>query len=130
MPLDYLDLVYLMRPMFSLWAAVDRDGELISHPGYPSSYGKNSVHIAAMGDRVLSTYSRVPHFSGTSAAAPVVTAMAAGILAANPNLSVGALKDRLLAQALRDPRLTDKVSGGRLAPTYLMPGTHSLPGTS
>lgn len=75
-------------------AAVDRNGNLASF----SNYGESSVDLAAPGVSILSTVlgSNYSSYSGTSMAAPHVSGVAALVLAREPNLSLAALKTRLL----------------------------------
>ncbi|HXM35116.1 MAG TPA: S8 family serine peptidase, partial [Pyrinomonadaceae bacterium] len=75
-------------------AALDRNDELTSF----SNYGAKSVHIAAPGKDILSTWldNDFREASGTSMATPVVAGVAALVLSKNPNLSVDDLRKRLL----------------------------------
>lgn len=80
-----------------------------------SNFGTESVHIAAPGDRVLTTQLEGGYslFSGTSLAAPFVSASAALLLLTAPQLINGTVKDILLDNANTNPPL--KVSSeGRL----------------
>ncbi|MGZ3652875.1 MAG: S8 family serine peptidase [Bdellovibrionota bacterium] len=97
-------------------AATDRRDDLWA----PSNFG-SSVDIAAPGDEILTTGS--PHkdiqiyssFSGTSAAAPHVAAVAALMIERNPALKAGEIKKILLASSDKLPALAKKTrSGGRL----------------
>ena len=76
-------------------AALDSSGNMASF----SNYGASSVHIAAPGVDVLSTYlnGQYTTLSGTSMATPVVAAVAAMVLGRESNLSVAELRDRLLS---------------------------------
>jgi subtilisin family serine protease len=77
-------------------AAVDNQGELASF----SSFGRQTVHLAAPGVAVLSTTLQgYGVMSGTSMASPHVAGVAALLLAHEPKLSVGQLKDRLIRTA-------------------------------
>ncbi|MEO6392159.1 MAG: S8 family serine peptidase [Pyrinomonadaceae bacterium] len=94
-------------------AATDRNDQLTSF----SNYGPKSVQIAAPGADVLSTWlgNAFEEHSGTSMAAPMVSGVAALIIAAEPNISMTDLRARLLDSADKLPQLKGKVaSGGRL----------------
>ncbi len=94
-------------------AATDRSDQLASF----SSYGANSVHLAAPGVDVLST---VPgggyeSFSGTSMATPHVSGAAVLLFAANPEANADGVKAALLASVDPLAALTGFVAtGGRL----------------
>ena len=97
-------------------AAVDRKDTLTSF----SNYGIKTVHIAAPGRDILSTWLNDSYreASGTSMAAPQVSGVAALILASEPNLSVEKLKERILSTADKMSALDGKVAtGGRLCAT-------------
>jgi subtilisin family serine protease len=94
-------------------AALDRHDELAKF----SNYGLKSVAIAAPGVDILSTWlgNAYEEKSGTSMATPVVSGVAALIVAENPRISVDQLKKRLLAST--DPIVALKgriATGGRL----------------
>jgi len=94
-------------------AALDRHDELAKF----SNYGVKSVAIAAPGVDILSTWlgDAYEEKSGTSMATPVVSGVAALILAEHPRLSVDDLKKKLLAST--DPIVALKgktVTGGRI----------------
>jgi subtilisin family serine protease len=94
-------------------AALDRTDSLASF----SNYGVKTVHIAAPGREILSTWlgDAYREASGTSMAAPHVSGVAALILASEPNLSVSKLRERLLGTVDKLDSLEGKVaSGGRL----------------
>jgi subtilisin family serine protease len=99
-------------------AAVDASDVLADF----SNYGGSTVHLAAPGVSIGTT-ARVawnPSFpyqlvSGTSIATPFVTGTAALLLARNPNLSYGQLKDAILTNVDPIPGLAGTtISGGRL----------------
>jgi subtilisin family serine protease len=82
-----------------------------------SNFGARSVHIAAPGAEILSTWlnNEYEEHSGTSMATPEVSGVAALVLAAHPNLTVGELRARLLGSVDKIAALEGKVaSGGRL----------------
>jgi subtilisin family serine protease len=82
-----------------------------------SSYGRQTVHLAAPGVGILSTIpqGRYAELSGTSMATPLVAGAAALIKAKHPELSAIGLKRRLLASVDRTDQLGDVTSsGGRL----------------
>jgi subtilisin family serine protease len=94
-------------------AALDRNDALASF----SNYGIKTVHIAAPGKDILSTWlnDQYREASGTSMATPQVSGVAALIVAANPNISVAKLRERLLKGVDKIDALNGKVaSGGRL----------------
>jgi subtilisin family serine protease len=79
-----------------------------------SNYGAKTVHIAAPGAEIMSTWpgNQYEEHSGTSMATPVVSGVAALILSVNPNLSVTDLRKRLLDTVDKIPALDGKVSSG------------------
>jgi subtilisin family serine protease len=94
-------------------AALDRHDELAKF----SNWGVKSVAIAAPGVDILSTWlgNAYEEKSGTSMATPVVSGVAALILAEHPRMSVDDLKKKLLAST--DPIVALKgktVTGGRI----------------
>jgi subtilisin family serine protease len=94
-------------------AALDRNDALARF----SNYGVKSVAIAAPGVDILSTWlgNEYKEASGTSMATPVVSGVAALIVAENPRLSVEQLKKRVLASADPIVALNGKVTtGGRI----------------
>jgi subtilisin family serine protease len=94
-------------------AALDRTDSMASF----SNFGAKTVHIAAPGRDILSTWLKDVYreASGTSMAAPQVSGVAALILASEPNLSVEKLRERILRSVDKIPSLDGKVaSGGRL----------------
>ena len=94
-------------------AALNRNDELASF----SNYGGKSVHIAAPGQEILSTWLEhgFAEKQGTSMATPFVSGVAALILAENPKMSVSDLRAKLLKSVDVLPSLKGKVSsGGRI----------------
>ena len=94
-------------------AALDNNDQLTSF----SNFGAKSVHLAAPGKDILSTWlnNDFREASGTSMATPVVAGVAALVLSKNPNLSVDDLRKRLLSSVDKLPGLKGKVvSGGRI----------------
>ena len=94
-------------------AALDRNDQLARF----SNYGAKSVAIAAPGVEILSTWlgNKYEEKSGTSMATPVVSGVAALILAENPGMSVDDLRKKLMDST--DPIVALKgktVSGGRI----------------
>jgi subtilisin family serine protease len=79
-----------------------------------SNYGAKTVHIAAPGAEIMSTWpgNQYEEHSGTSMATPVVSGVAALILSVNPDLSVTDLRRRLLDAVDKLPALDGKVSSG------------------
>jgi subtilisin family serine protease len=94
-------------------AALDNTDNLTSF----SNYGEKTVHIAAPGKDILSTWlgDQYREASGTSMATPQVSGVAALIISASPNISVAKLKERLLKSVDKIDSLNGKIaSGGRL----------------
>lgn len=83
-----------------------------------SNYGKNTVDLAAPGANILSLGHRGETYvslNGTSMAAPHVTGAALLLKAANPELDMMGLKERLFATVVQSGALKKKVStGGKL----------------
>ena len=94
-------------------AALDRHDQLASF----SNWGVKSVAIAAPGVDILSTWlgNEYEEKSGTSMATPVVSGVAALVLAEHPKMSVDDLRKKLMAST--DPIVALKgktVTGGRI----------------
>jgi thermitase len=94
-------------------AALDRQDQLASF----SNFGAKTVAIAAPGVDILSTWlgNGYEEKSGTSMATPVVSGVAALVLAENPRMSVDDLRKKLLAST--DPIVALKgktATGGRI----------------
>ena len=94
-------------------AALDRTDSLASF----SNYGVKTVHIAAPGREIVSTWlgDAFREASGTSMAAPEVSGVAALILANDPNMTMSKLRERLLSSVDKIDSLQGKTAtGGRL----------------
>jgi subtilisin family serine protease len=94
-------------------AALNRRDELAGF----SNFGAKSVHIAAPGAEILSTWLGTDYreASGTSMATPVVSGVAALILSVNPDMTLDKLRERLLNSVDKLDALDGKVvSGGRV----------------
>jgi subtilisin family serine protease len=94
-------------------AALDRNDQLASF----SNFGEKSVHLAAPGKEILSTWlaDQYEAHSGTSMATPFVAGVAALILSREPRISVDELRSRLLESVDKLQSLKGKVvTGGRL----------------
>jgi subtilisin family serine protease len=94
-------------------AALTRHDALASF----SNYGPKTVHVAAPGAQILSTWpgNQYEEHSGTSMATPGVAGVAALVVAAEPNTSMKDLRERLLASVDPLPALKGKtLTGGRL----------------
>jgi len=95
-------------------AALNRKDELASF----SNYGAKSVHLAAPGANILSTWlgNEYEEHSGTSMATPMVSGVAALVLSRRPQLSVAELRSILLRAVDKISHLNGKVStGGRIS---------------
>lgn len=94
-------------------AALDRNDALASF----SNFGAKTVHIAAPGKDILSTWlnDQYREASGTSMATPQVAGVAALIVASEPKIKVGELRKRLLSSVDKLDVLSGKVeNSGRL----------------
>lgn len=94
-------------------AALDRNDHLAKF----SNFGVKSVAIAAPGVDILSTWlgNQYEEKSGTSMATPMVSGVAALIVAEHPNISVDDLRKKLLASVDKLPELSGKIAtGGRI----------------
>jgi subtilisin family serine protease len=94
-------------------AATTADDTLASF----SNYDAKGVDLAAPGDSIFSTYptSRYKVLSGTSMAAPFVSAAAAMLRAKDPHMSATQIRQRLLSSVDPLPALQGKTAtGGRL----------------
>jgi subtilisin family serine protease len=94
-------------------AALNRRDELAGF----SNFGAKSVHIAAPGAEILSTWLNGVYreASGTSMATPVVSGVAALVISVEPDITLEQLRKRLLDTADRLDTLNGKVaSGGRV----------------
>ena len=94
-------------------AATDSSDALASF----SNYGTSSVHVAAPGSRILSTYlaNQFLNMSGTSMATPYVAGLAALMKSANPAMTYADLKYVLMASSDPVAELQDKVvANGRV----------------
>lgn len=91
-----------------------------------SCYGRNTVHIAAPGHRILSTTKNGGYsvYSGTSMAAPHVSGALGLLLAQEGRLPVKQVRDRLMATSEPVPALRGKtINGGRLNAYNLLTDT-------
>src|SRR5260221_9806239 len=94
-------------------AALNRNDQLASF----SNYGAKSVHVAAPGEEILSTWLQhsFSEKKGTSMATPFVAGVAALMLSQNPRMSVDDLRAKLLKSVDLLASLNGKVlSGGRI----------------
>ena len=92
---------------------MDRNDQLATF----SNYGVKSVAIAAPGVDILSTWlgDEYEEKSGTSMATPVISGVAALIVAHNPNIIVEQLREKILASVDPLDSLKGKVAtGGRI----------------
>ncbi len=88
-------------------AAIDNQGGIAGF----SNYGRRSVHVAAPGVNVMSSYigQNYRAASGTSMACPHVSGVAALVLAAHPDMPFSELKDRLITTSQPLPSVKRKV---------------------
>lgn len=91
-------------------AALDRKDQLASF----SNYGAKTVHVAAPGKEILSTWldGGYEEHSGTSMATPFVAGVAGLVLSVEPNLSVKELRERIINSVDKLDALQGKVSSG------------------
>ncbi|MBK8466301.1 MAG: S8 family serine peptidase [Chloracidobacterium sp.] len=102
-------------------AALDRNDQLAGF----SNFGVKSVHIAAPGKDILSTWlgDNYREASGTSMATPYVSGVAALIIANEPEISMEKLRDRILKTADKLDSLDGKVAtGGRVCAANALAG--------
>ncbi len=88
-----------------------------------SNYGDQSVHVAAPGDSIYSTYPGNDYawLSGTSMASPVVAGVAALALSVDPSLDAAELKQQIMETAATSTDLSSwTVSGGRVDAAALL----------
>jgi subtilisin family serine protease len=94
-------------------AALDRNDKLASF----SNYGAETVHVAAPGKDILSTWlgEGYREASGTSMATPYVSGIAALVVAAEPAITLEELRARIIGSVDKLDSLSGKVaSGGRI----------------
>jgi len=89
------------------------------------NWGTKSVHIAAPGSGILSTYpthhERNPNYhtiSGTSMAAPYVAGVAALIMSIRPDLTPVQIKDIIVSTARKVPAFEDRCIAGGILDAY------------
>ncbi len=102
-------------------AALDRNDRLAGF----SNFGVKTVHIAAPGKDILSTWlgGAYREASGTSMATPYVSGVAALIIAAEPKITMEKLRERLLSTADKIDSLDGKVvTGGRICAANAIAG--------
>jgi subtilisin family serine protease len=94
-------------------AALDRNDQMASF----SNFGVKTVHIAAPGKDILSTWlnNAYREASGTSMATPYVAGVAALILSDNSDLTVAQLREKVLGSVDKIDSLDGKIeNGGRI----------------
>ena len=94
-------------------AASDSNDQLANF----SNFGANSVHLAAPGTHILSTWRTGGYatFSGTSMATPHVTGAVALVLSRFPNMDPASVRRLLMSRVDRIPSMAGRIaSGGRL----------------
>lgn len=91
-------------------AALDRNDQLASF----SNYGAKTVHVAAPGKDILSTWlgGQYREASGTSMATPYVAGVAGLIIASDPQISMKNLRARILGSADTLAHLNGRVETG------------------
>ncbi len=95
------------QPNILAVASVNRFGKLSSF----SNYGKSSVDIAALGERIRSATAQggMGYMSGTCMAAGMVTRLASQILAVDPKLTSLQIIDIILSTAKKEKSLDGKI---------------------
>ncbi len=91
--------------------------DVLRGPPIPSNWGPNTVHLAAPGTNIYSTYpgNRYVAYVGTSQAAPHVAGVAGLIWSVNPALTFDEVKTIILNSVDPIAALSDRViTGGRL----------------
>lgn len=85
-----------------------------------SNYGKSSVDIAAPGSDIISSIANnhYAYMTGTSMAAPMVTAVAAMVYSYHQDYSITDTKNAVLSSVNKLASLTDKVSTGGMLNAY------------
>ncbi|KAL8425659.1 hypothetical protein Efla_003979 [Eimeria flavescens] len=97
-----------------------------------SNYGKSTVHVAAPGVFIVSTFppATVKSLSGTSMACPVVSGISAMLLSARP-MPVSELKSIIFTTADRPRTLKNRViTDGRISAAYALCAASVTPGTT
>lgn len=97
-------------------ANISYDGKLDS----TSNYGKSSVDIAAPGSDIISSIANnhYAYMTGTSMAAPMVTAVAAMVYSYHKDYSLTDTKNAVIASVNKLDSLTNKVSTGGMLNAY------------
>lgn len=103
---------YQLENVVAVAASTNRDTL-----AYHSSFGRNSVHIAAPGNLILSTVpgGKYETYSGSSFSAAFFSGAAALLWSSNPALTMQEARERLLRSRDPKPEFAGKLtSGGRL----------------
>lgn len=87
-----------------------------------SNYGKKTVHIFAPGSNIMSTVpgNRYQKMSGTSMACPIAAGAIGLLMAENPNLTPGEIRDRVIATAVDNGQLGKFTPVGRMDAARLL----------
>lgn len=101
---------YGLSNIISVAATDNKDGL-----AYFSNFGSSSVHVAAPGHKILSTFldNKYKELSGTSMAAPHVTGLVGLVQAQNPTMDVSGVRNLVIAGGKKITSVDGKTISGR-----------------